>query len=264
MSSVWKNEFRRSFCNKGMLLSLAIGIGLVIWHQMTFVWPVALEIEEFDCIESLYYRWLGGNGFSVQNYVFFMILPLLSSLPVGSIYCKDLKSRYYMHYYLRGQKKQYLLARYVTTFVVGGLSVLIPLVISIVLTAMKFPALRPEVIMSYEPYRNAVGHSLYFSHPFLFVMLMCFIIFVFAGGFATIVLLVSFHTQYAIVASITPFALYYFLYSLNCIFLQTSWSAPDCFLNPARGVCMTKELILGGIIFFMIGAIYLGKARRYE
>lgn len=264
MNSVWKNEFRRAFCNKGMLLSLAIGIGIVIWHQITFVWPISMIIDDFNCVESLYYRWLGGNGYPIQNYVFFMILPLLSALPVGAIYCKDLKSQYYIHFYLRGQKRQYLLARYVVTFVVGGFSVIIPLIISIILTAMKFPAIKPELIMSYEPNISAVGYSLFFSHPFLYVMLMLFIIFIFAGGFATIVLPSSFYTQYAIVASITPFALYYFLYSLDCIFLPVSWRAPNSFLNPATGVCMANELILGAIVFLLIGVIYFRKAIRYE
>ncbi|MDD6071573.1 MAG: hypothetical protein PUC12_12305 [Clostridiales bacterium] len=256
-------ELRRVLCSKGMLSALIVGISIVLWHQWQYVWNPSVSLYNCYCPESVYYNWIGASCFPIQSYLFYMILPILASLPAGLSYFMDLHTGYYRQLYLRNRKKEYLTAKYISAFLSGGFAVVIPLIISIYMTAMRFPALRPEEIMDYGPNRTSVGFFLFYEHPWLYILLFLAIDFVFAGGFATISLLSSFFTEQKFAILIMPFAFCYLLFSLDNIFGSNDF-APNYFLNPGFEKNNVYEYAIGAVMIFVVGVAYFILGRKVE
>lgn len=264
MRSIWKNEWKRAFLNPGMALALFIGVCLVLWFQYTNVWNQDIVNQDYHGVESLYYHWLGADIFSMQNFVFFMIVPLLATLPAGTSLCEDINNKYYLHFYTRNKKKEYLLVKYGANFVAAGVAVVTPLVLSILLTAMKFPALKPETIWDMEPSMKGIGYTLYFTHPMLYVLLFLLINFVFAGGLASIALLFGFYSEHRIFVSILPFALYYLVYAICRIVPSKDWDSPNWFINAGYSFCRWYEILISLLVFAIVGVWYAKKGKKYE
>lgn len=256
-------ECRRAIFSPGMATALLVGMAIVLWHQYQHVWASEIEMYNFFCPESLFYRWIGASCFPMQSYLYYLILPVLASLPAGVSYFEDLHTGYYRNMYLRNQKKEYLMAKYIAAFVAGGIAVTLPLIVSLYLTAMRFPALAPEPIMSFGPDRNSVGFSLYYSHPWLHTILFLVLDFIFAGGLAGIALLATFFTNYKFAALITPFVCCYFVFSLDNLFGSNNFS-PNYFLIPGFERNNIWEFVIGIGVFMVVAGIYYWKGKRVE
>lgn len=256
-------ECRRAFFSSGMAVALLIGIGIVLWHQKQYVWNPEIEFYHAYGVESIFYRWIGASSFPMQSYLFYLILPVLACLPAGGSYYEDLHNGYYLHIYMRNQKKEYLFAKYIATFLSGGIAVVLPLVVSLYLTAMRFPALPPEPIMSFGPDARSVGHDLFYSHPWLHTLLFLMIDFIFAGGIAGIALLISFFVNYKFTALITPFVCYYFIFSLDNLLGEID-IAPNYFLIPGFFRNHIWEFLVGILLLTAVAAGYYWKGKRLE
>lgn len=259
-----KTELKRAFFSKGMIASLAVGIGIILWHQYSFVWNKELEIGSFYTIESLFYNWIGGSFYSMQAYLYYMILPILAVMPAGLSYYEDLHTGYYKNIYLRGMKNQYLYAKYIAQFLSAGFTVVLPLILSVYLTAMRFPIIKPETVMDLSPYMSSIGYTLYFEHPFLYIFLFLVIDFLFAGGFASICLVSTFFTEYRFAVLVTPFIIYYFLYALSNMVRENLVASPNYFLHPAYGINYWWEYVVGILFFLLCALFYVWRGKKYE
>lgn len=256
-------ECKRAFFSKGMATALLIGIAVVLWHQYQYVWNPKIELYGIYCPESMFYRWIGASSFPMQSYLFYLILPVLACLPAGSSYYEDLHSGYYIHIYTRNRKKEYLFAKYIAVFLSGGTAIVLPLLISLYLTAMRFPMLAPEPIMGFGPNVRSMGHLLFYQHPWLHTLLFLGIDFIFAGGIAGISLLTTFFTNYKFTALITPFVCYYFVFSLDNL-LGTRNLSPNYFLIPGFFRNTIWEFLIGIFILMIVAVGYYWKGNRLE
>ncbi|MCX4269956.1 MAG: hypothetical protein OSJ62_15035 [Lachnospiraceae bacterium] len=256
-------ECKRAFFSTGMVTALLIGIGIVLWHQYQYVWNVGVEQYNIYCPESVFYKWIGASSFPMQSYLFYLILPILACLPAGTSYYEDLHSGYYIHIYTRNQKKEYLFAKYTAAFLSGGIAVVLPLVLSLYFTAMRFPMLAPEPIMGFGPNARSVGAILYYKHPGLHTLLFLGIDFIFAGGIAGITLLTTFFTNYKFTALITPFVCYYFVFSLDNLLGVMNFS-PNYFLIPGFFRNTIWEFLIGILILAAVAVGYYQKGKRLE
>lgn len=256
-------EAKRALLNKGMAASLLIGIGIVLWHQYQYVWDPEITMYNAYCAESIFYRWIGASSFPMQSYLYYLILPVLACLPAGGSYFEDLHNGYYIHIYIRNQKKEYLIAKYTATFLSGGVAVVLPLLVSLYLTALRFPALSPEPIMSFGPDARSFGYHLFYSHPWLHTGLFLLIDFIFAGGITGIALFATFFANYQFTAFITPFVCYYFVFSLDGLLGNMNF-APNYFLLPGFYRNTIWEFLIGILILAAIAAAYYWKGKRLE
>lgn len=262
MKTILKVEMKRGLCSKGMVASLVVGMSIILWYQFTYV-ADKREIMNCYCLESLFYNWIGASCAPMQSYLFFFILPLLAVMPAGATFFDDKKVGYDRNIFIRNKKREYLYAKYIVTFVSAGLAVILPLILSLILTAMRFPALKPEPIMSLGPDSTSMGFELFYTHPFLHTIMFLLIDFVFAGGFAGIALLASFLSEYKFVILIAPFVCYYFIFSLDSLFGGKDIS-PNYFLIPGFNKVYWWEYVVGFIILLAIGGLFIWKGKRYE
>ncbi|MCI5640772.1 MAG: hypothetical protein MR316_07345 [Lachnospiraceae bacterium] len=264
MKNCIKIECRRAFSNRGMLASLVIGVLIVAWHQWQYVLPIKVINEESFCPESVFYNWIGASSFSLQSYLFFLIIPLLAVMPAGSSYHKDLGNGYDRQFFLRGQKKSYLFAKYAAVFLSGGVAVVFPLLLDFAVTALQLPLLKPEPIMSLGPDAGNIGFSLYYEHPMVHTVVFLVIDFLFAGGIAGICLFASFYSDNKYMVLIAPFAMYFFVFSMDNLLGGQSMISPNHFLVPGFEKPIVAEYVIGLFVLLLFAACYWWKGNHYE
>lgn len=239
-----KNECKRLLFSKGMFMSLAIGLAIVIWHQVTYVWNFHIGLDNGLCMENVYYNWIGGNCGQLQTFLLYFIFPILASMPTGYSYFEDLHSGYIYHFTVRGRKSEYLAGKILASFLTGVLVVIIPLIISFLLTAMRFPLLYPEPVMGLGPDLISFDTGFYYQHPLWHTILFILADGIFFGGMALFVLTGTFMLNHRFSVVITPFVLSYFLFSLDKLFGSHDYS-PNYFLIPGFSPHLWWEFIIG-------------------
>ena len=265
MKQILKNECKKAFFNKGMILALGIGCTIVLWHSWQYLFAPNVKDTNDFCQESVFYNWIGASSFPMQSYLYYFILPLLAVLPAGISFYQDIHTGYIRQIYTRTSRRDYLVAKYLSVFLSGGVAVVLPLVLSFYMAAVRFPLLKPEPIMDYGPDRTSFGFELYYNHPILHTLVFLGIAFLFAGGFAGFSFLATYYTEYKIVVLITPFVCYYFLFVLDSMMVnQEIRIAPNHFLIPGIDINTIWNYI-GGIVIFLISFVwYYKKGKAYE
>lgn len=262
MKVMIKNECKRLFFSKGMLLSLILGLIIVIWHQLLYVWNPQVNMNNGLCMESAYYNWIGGNCGQLQPFLFYFAIPLIVALPTGTTYFEDLDSGYVYHFYIRGVKKQYLIGKILATFLTGAFAIMIPLILSFLLTAMKFPLLMPEPINGLGPDLLSIDTELYFKQPFIHTIIFILIDGIFSGGMALFCLTGTYMLNHKFSVMITPFAIHYFIFSLDQIFGGNDYS-PNYFLIPGFFTHLWWEFAVGFVLIIInIIIIYIIGRKR--
>ena len=69
---------------------------------------------------------------------------LLAALPYCGFFCRDNKNQYILQYYSRMSKNKIHAARFIATFISGGLVTMLPLLLNLCATMMFIPALKPS------------------------------------------------------------------------------------------------------------------------
>lgn len=94
-SNIFKIELKRAFKSRKLLIALLAGMIIAVWHYVQYVLPL-IRAEEFE--EEIYYpvtvfeSWMGGNSYTLQQYLLFIIFPILAVLPFGTSYYEDKKA----------------------------------------------------------------------------------------------------------------------------------------------------------------------------
>lgn len=257
-----KNEFRRIVFSKEMLLSILVGCLIVIWHQIVYVWNPGHVMENDRCMESVYYNWIGGNCGHFQTFLFYFVFPILAVLPTGASYLEDRNSGYINYYTVRGAHKKYMLGKILGTFVSGSIAVLIPLIFSFVLTAMKFPLLNPEPVMGLGPDVFSFDCEMYYENPLVHVSLFIWIDAIFSGGMALFAISACFIFEHRFAVLVTPFVIHYFLFSVDRIWGSNNLS-PNYFLIPGFAPHLCWEYVIS-IIVFSLNICYICIMARKE
>ena len=144
-----KIEFRRAFKNKLFAASIVIGLALAAGAFIQTVVPHIDVLGGYDGSvasypHSVFTSWMGiGIGYDIWATVYLYVCILLAALPYCSTFVKDNNSQYILQYYSRISKNRLHIAKFITTFVVGGLIVVIPLLVNLIATMMFVPALKP-------------------------------------------------------------------------------------------------------------------------
>ena len=262
-----ENEIRveviRAIKSKGFFVSMCIGTLVAILHFFNVVFPYRdfIYLPKISYPASVFSRWLGGEMSSVYPTLYYFLLPVLVVLPHAGSYKEDMKSGYIKQILIRTTRSKYMRAKYIVTFFIGGVVAIFPLMCNFVLTAMVFPALIPQAGTGLFPLRSfhMLG-DLFYSHPYVYLLIYMIINFVFWGFFATIALAAANVCRQVITTKLFPFILYVMLYAA-AEFTGYLSVAPVYFLMPTQPVktevsiliCEILLLILIGGCYFYIG-----------
>ncbi len=270
--NILKVEIRRAFTNRKFIIALMIGIGISMAHIVFNIPDVIDKInmsklypKENVYVASSYAVWIGGNTYTAEVYLYYLILPFLATLPFGSSFFDDRKSGAAKNLILKSSRGKYFGAKYIATFLSGGFAVVFPLVLNLLVTMMFIPTILPEATSGiFSISGRTVCAELFYSKPLLHIALYMVIDFIAAGLIATIALVMSFYTEYRFVVELAPMFIYVFIFSLFSL-LGREYMQPDNFLMPSfphsDSMIIFIELFILGSVTILLWAV---KGNRYE
>ncbi len=212
MQKVLRTEIKKAIMTRYFIISIAIGI---LISMLGLVYNVGLFCgnQRYDgmnpCYEAftLFNHWIGGEGFSLGSSLYFFVFPILIAIPYGWSYCGEQKSGYMSQMIVRTGKQRYLTAKYIATFISGGLTMVVPLITNFMLTALFVPAIKPVPTYdtTYGVFGNSIFSELYYTHPLVYVLLYLFVDFMFCGALTCLTMLSASFIKYKWINCILPF-----------------------------------------------------------
>lgn len=218
MKQQLKNEIKRAFLNPVFYGVILLEILFVIAFFVQEVYPVWAEIVPFykenidtgkvNFIPGAYYAWIGFR-YSPFRSILFAVLPILAALPYGATLYGDEKSHYTSHLFVRGEKRDYYMAKLIVMFLSGGIIAAFPFIASFLMNMLVLPL---ETVLSSTSYfmpGTSFLSDLFYKAPFVYVLCYVFIVFVGFGFINCICYAASCLLENQVVISLTPFAVYF-------------------------------------------------------
>lgn len=244
-------EFSRALKNKFLLLAILLGCVITVSHFVQNIVPQlnwhtwwTFKIDQDMYPNSVFNQWIGESSASMQQMLYYLMLPILAALPFGDSFYLDMKTGYIKNVFIRSKKSQYYAAKYLSTFVAGGIAVTVPLLLNLALSASFVPSLLPDPISgTYVVVEANMGSGLFLTHPYVYTFLYLALDFVFAGLLAGISLSISFFVSNRFIVLLAPFIGYLVFFAFTEL-TKHSILDPVYFLMPLQIVPASPIVIL--------------------
>lgn len=257
MLKILLEEMYRAFFNKGMVAALVIGSVLTCSAIVLTVLPDIHFLVDRDGTfpPSLYNRWIGGWGIDLWAQTFFFVFPILAAMPFGWSFKTDRESGYSNQILTRTTPARYYFSKMLSVAAAGGVAVVVPMLINLLLVAFLVPAIYPNpsaIGMLTVSHTDLMG-DLYFGCTELYVVIYLIIVFVTAGFVACFASFFTILVENKAIIVLGPFITLAFLN-------QITWQTPYMGLSPMRFIrpdqAYGSSLELMGI-FFVVTAVIL-------
>lgn len=261
-------EFGRIFFSRTLWVSLTVGLIIVVAQFVTNVYPYALNPLRFWSYDAypanVFTYWIGGMGAGVCQTIYELVLPILAMLPYALSYHQDMKTGYIKNIYTRTPRINYLVAKYVAVFISAGIVTVIPYMINLLAVSCVLPAINPPIEGPGEiAWSCTVFYRLKMSHPYIHIMLMLIVMFIYAGVFATTALAAATAVENIFILALVPFIVWYGLkmISANVKSLLGFYTSPTIAISTSihisnLGMVIMLPIVVGGIsaiVYFIKG-----------
>ena len=263
MRRILREEISRALCGRGMKLSLVVGSIISLAHVLQYGLANHRMLQSMDFTEvSIAHPlpaiegWMAGNTYNLESFIFFFLLPLLATLPFGISYFDENLNGVLHNIFMRVPRKQYFMAKYVAVFLSGGMAIVIPLLVNLLLTMVLLPNHAGTNILS-ESLIGAekIGYEVYFSHPCIYLGGYFILDFLLGGVFACVALVGSYVSAHRIVNAVIPFFLQLVLYVIFNIAGKPEYTSVY-FAIAGYGICAIwlplAYILIMGIVSFII------------
>ncbi len=282
MKNIFKIEIKKMLKSKGFLISIILGIVIVLlhtrWVYVNLYVPnqelleVKLQSQEYGVLDDWFecgilLGWLGNDGFSLYNALFYFVFPIISVIPYGMSLYNDMNSGYISSVLAKCSRKDYLVSKYVVTFISGGIVVAAPLILSIMTAACYLPAVGIDLLAMKGGSNTALWHGLFYEHPVLYAVCFTVLNFIYGGIFALICVTVSKWFANRFMAAIFPFILNnYTTKGLGNVFDEMLRYTPGYFINSSLNVniTMASVMIITVVVLGLTTFIYYINYRKLE
>lgn len=157
---------------------------------------------------SLFTWWIGVNGYTFGHILYFFLWPLLAAIPYGSSYCAERQNGMSLQIVTRSGRKTYLLSKYIAIFVSSGTVMALPLFLNLMLKALFCPASVIRVSSMMTTIENGDFMSgVFFTNPWLFVLVWCCLDFLWGGAAGAICLAFGTAIRKCALLTLMPFIL---------------------------------------------------------
>lgn len=254
-----KLDFKRAIINKQFFIILLVGILLTIAHMCTEVFPRFNLYKGASGYYNPFTCWISNDGFDAYSTIFFMTLPILATIPYAESYWIDKHSGFVKSIYIRSRKFDYVISKYITNFIVGGIVIIIPLVFNLYVLFMTMPAIRPSIFSNLDLARDMFS-NLYYFHPYMYLLIYLFMSFMFGGVYASIGLAVSTFCRNKFLVTAVPTIIYILMFVFEIAGFNQL--VPAKFLmasQPEFGINIISIFIVFIVLFVgSIGAYIIG------
>ncbi len=191
---ILKLECIRMLNTPAFFASVAIGIGISIWHIADRVW------DRYQTLGTIYHGYmiypntvfnscLSGDALGMQRNIFLLCVPILATIPYAASAYRERMSGYAGQIFSRISRKKYGIAKYLAVFLSGFLAVCVPVVFDFMGTLLFMPLIHPEI----TTFTDMVGEAaffgnLYYAHPMVYTGIIYLIASTFGGLCAVLAL----------------------------------------------------------------------------
>lgn len=273
-------ELRRCLRGRSGMAALGLAVFLAVGHFLTYcIWwleykqggVIGREALEYltqnpdTCLiypACLYEGFIGGEGYTFWNQLYYYLIPFLAVLPFGHSLFDDERTGYLKNIYTRIKKKDFLIAKGLVTFFSGAVYAGMPYVLSFLLNGLYVPAVLPNAVALHtNVIDNMFLSDWYFAKPWCYFGVYLFFIMICGGIFAVMSLCISFVATNRLVVWMIPFLIYFSVDYLCMEFNKEYWSLCRL-INPMRGepkYYLSISVILGSIVVLMaiVNVFYL-------
>ncbi len=162
---------------------------------------------------SLYNIWIGNiTGDLFFTVIFYYILPLATCVPFSLSLLDEIKSGYLRQMAIKKGQKRYYLAKYIVTFISAFLLAVLPIIVNVIITACYVPAYTPDPLdqIYSSQYFGRYLASVFYSHPFIFMVIFTLLPGVFCGLWANLIMSISLFVHNKFAAIIIPYVALFF------------------------------------------------------
>lgn len=238
MMHTFKFEVRRAFSSIPFLIALVLGVIISFTHLFNHVLPW------LDGNFTPFNKWIGMDTFSFQLQLLLLICPIIVALPFSDSYFTDKKSGFSKAIYVRTSKINYITAKMIVNFIVGGFVYIVPFLLSLWTVMLLFPSVVPDSVDGTGIlFDGQMWVELYYSEPYHYIFRYIVMNFLYGGLFATIGLAISVFAKNRFVVLVGPFLLYltiFFVFQL----ISLPEYIPAKFLSPGQEITSVKFSII--------------------
>lgn len=213
MTKMIKEELKRGYDTIGLILSLLMGFGCIIYKNYVLLSHDFKMQKYFRNYQgyvifnkgNFYCRWLYSYIDPSMLYLFYF-MGIIAALPYGVSYYQDKKKGIIRNICIRTEKSHYLSAKYLAVFFTGGTVVALPLVLDLLISKLSYPY---DFIRLLGTPLNGVSDWMRFTidHIYVAALLVILLWFLFGGFLATVSLVVSCVADNVFTIQLIPFLL---------------------------------------------------------
>ena len=273
MKNIFKFEWNRMIHSKTLLISAIISALIIIADVLSWF---QLYRQDIDVYTSVFYKWLGVNRGMNEGIYFFMALPLLTAFAYSWSVSYDRNSGYISQIITRTSRRKYFTAKFLVTFISGGMIFVGALILDYMLLAMFSPTYIPipgDLSSSMDPFRFC--SDIFYQNPYLFVLIWCVIAFFWGGAMSCISMAAGMFIKKYVISSIVPFLIFTaeqilavyimqkYMITIKDLSIGLVWTD---MLYASPSTSSLPEHILCSITFITIIStlIYTLRGRKYE
>jgi len=190
MGVVWQRLNKRT-------LILAFSVSLML-AMIQFYPTLRLIGDQSDYFDSAYTKWLGVDTFQSISQVYYLVLPLLAALPVGSVLNQDHVTSFLTQLRMKVPTKVLFRGYFGWSFLLGGLVTALPLLVNLWGHLLVLPSYRPDNLLHSNMLAisfNTLSVGMYYAHPLLHAALAIGRTFVWGGLLSLFVTGVGLYTR---------------------------------------------------------------------
>ena len=249
MKNLWKMEIRRVVHNKGTW-AVCLIMMVMVWTDGYLFYELSRDSGKYVYPDLFLQGWLPMDYQFVFGSLFRAMLPLFAAIPFGASYYNDKTSGYIKNICTKVSPRKYRIVKYMVTFLSGTLSIMIPLMFSLMLVLTYLPVLKPQPF-AYQGLADYAFLRLFYLHPVWYSLFYILIDGIFGGLAAVCSLCVSDYARSRFSVLVLPFTVYLlggaFLEQLNL-----SWLSIYDMVNPLQE-CPVNQYLIG--ITIVIGIV---------
>lgn len=256
-----KMELTRAFRNRKMALALAAGLALSLWHYFLYIFPLRNFIFSGDYPLSAYNLWLGGECYSLESTLYYMLIPVLCAMPYGDSWMADCAGSLGGQCMIRGGQKEFIQTKMAVSVLVGAAVSLLPLSFDFLLTSTTVPAILPKAGLGLSPVREGDRMAgLFYAHPGLYTAAYLALNGLFFGILNLLSMAARLVTTSRYMAVLAPFGFYMVLHCAGTTTRHFEL-CPSGFLRPCQQFVTTWGVLTAELL--LLSAISLFAAARY-
>lgn len=273
MKNIFKFEFNRMIHSKTLFISGAVAALMIIADVVSWF---QLYRQGIDADTSVFYKWLGVNrGMSMGNY-FFIALPLITAFAYSWSVSYDRSTGYISQIITRIGRGKYFTAKYLVSFISGGMIFAGALILDYLLLATFSPAYQPnpaDLASSMNPFRFC--SEIFYQHPYLFLLIWCGVAFLWGGAMTCISMAIGMFIKKYIITNIVTFLIFtaqsifagYIMQKYMILFKGVSvtlgWN--DMLYAAPMSTSLAEHVLLNIAIIITVSTfIYFFRGRKYE